>query len=519
MANRTINMVKIRRIIQLLLAGSSERSISAQVQVNRKTIRRYIECIEKKQAIDASLLAMNDQELHQLVYIPPEPIKPDNRHDGLKNYFPYFQAEIKSPGVTLKTLWEEYKEAHPEGYGYSQFCFHISEHERVSKATMNLTHRCGDVLQVDFAGKTLSVVDRNTGEVNECPVLVCVLPFSGKTYVEALPSAGQEHLFNALSRCLRYFGGVPNNVLSDNMRQVVTHNNRYEFTFTDLAEQWSAHYNTNLIATRPRKPKDKPSVENGVWLTYMRIYAKLRHEEFYTIGSLNARVQEHLEQLNEKHFQGKGYSRQDKFMQEEKESLKPLPDDDFVVRHVTTGKVQMNYHVIVGENRHQYSVPYQHIGKQARIIYDQQNVEIYIGTERVASHRRSYQAYGHTTLAEHMPPRHLKYKQTQGWDADYFMSCAKEIGPFAEIIFSRVLASKEFIEQTYNACIGLKRLAVKYGNERFEAACQRANEASRINYGLIKNILKNKLDGKIDRQLNLFVTPEHDNIRGPQTYY
>jgi transposase len=512
-------MVKIRRIIQLLLSGASERSISAQLHVNRETVRKYRNCIGDKQLDDARVLAMSDDELHQLVYIPPEPIKPDNRHNELKNYFPYFQTEIKSPGVTLKTLWEEYKEAHPEGYGYSQFCYHISEHERISKATMCLTHRCGDVLQVDFAGKNLSIVNRNTGEITECPVLICVLPFSGKTYVEALPTAGQEHLFNALSRCLRYFGGVTSNVLSDNMRQVVTRNGRYEFTFTDMAEQWSAHYNTNLIATRPGKPKDKPSVENGVRLSYMRVYAKLRHEEFYSVVSLNKRIQELLEQLNGKHFQGKGISRQDKFILEEKERLKPLPDEDFLVRHITTGKVQMNYHVIVGEDKHQYSVPYQYIGKQTRIIYDQWNVEIYIGMERIAIHRRSYQAYGHTTLPEHMPPRHLKYKETQGWDAEYFMKYAKEIGPFSEIIFSRMLASKDLIEQTYNACIGLKRLACKCGNERFELACKRASEASRISYGLIKNILENKLDTKVDQQLDLFITPSHENIRGPQAYY
>ena len=54
---------------------------------------------------------------------------------------------------------------------------------------MHLSHRAGDYLQVDFAGKKLHYIDVQTGEIVSCPVLICTLPFSGYTYVEALPSA------------------------------------------------------------------------------------------------------------------------------------------------------------------------------------------------------------------------------------------------------------------------------------------------------------------------------------------
>jgi hypothetical protein len=117
-----------------------------------------------------------------------------------------------------------------------------------------------------------------------------------------------------------------------------------------------------------------------------------------------------------------------------------------------------------------------------------------------------------------MPPHHLKYQETQGWDAEYFLSYASKIGENAIIIFQRMLASKDLIEQTYNACIGLKRLSEKYGHERFESACKRASEVNRINYGLIKTILKNNLDKIVDNQLDLFTIPQHENIRGSETY-
>ena len=162
--------------------------------------------------------------------------------------------------------------------------------------------------------------------------------------------------------------------------------------------------------------------------------------------------------------------------------------------HTTKAKVQMNYHVVLGEDMHLYSVPYQYIGQSTTITYDEQNVEIYIGFKRIAAHKRDYRRHAYTTLAEHMPEKHLKYNETQGWDAEYFLSFASRIGESSSEVFKQVLASKDFIEQTYNACLGLKRLSEIYESTRFEAACRRALKASRITYGLIKNILVNNLD-------------------------
>jgi len=83
---------------------------------------------------------------------------------------------------------------------------------------------------------------------------------------------------------MSYFGGVPQNVLSDNMKQFVQRSNRYEPVFTEVCEQWALHYHTTLSAARVSKPKDKPSVENTVNIAYLRVYAPLRNETFYSLG-------------------------------------------------------------------------------------------------------------------------------------------------------------------------------------------------------------------------------------------
>ena len=518
MANKSISMTQVRRIIQLKAEGLSKLKISGSLHIHRATLDTYLSKFEASGKSYPELLQYSDEQLTALVYNDPVGPKADGRINDLKKHMDYFKAELSRVGVTRKILWEEYQVANPEGYRYTQFCEHFARSIKTSKATMHLSHRPGEYLQVDFAGKNLHYIDIHTGEIIPCPVLVCTFPYSGYTYVEALSTAKQEPLFCSLNLSQEYFGGVARNTLTDNMRQIVGKNQRYEYSFQELADQWAVHYNTNLVATRPGKPKDKPSVENNVYQSYLRIYAKLRNEEFYSLYELNKRIRELLEVYNQTPFQKLPGSRKERFLQDELPQLKPLPQEPFVIKHTTKAKVQMNYHVILGEDKHLYSVPYQYIGQSTKIIYDAHNVEIYIGFQRIAIHKRDYRKHAYTTLAEHMPERHLKYNETLGWDADYFLSIASKIGESSVEVFKRILASKDFIEQTYNACLGLKRLSEIYGATRFEAACMRALKGSRITYGMIKNILGNNLDKLAVSQLNMFSIPDHENIRGAQNY-
>jgi len=518
MVNKSISMVQVRRIIQLKSDGRSKHEISKLLHLHRHTLETYLSRIRGTGKSFSELLQLNDNELGALVFKEAVTPQGDKRLQELNLYMDYFKEELTRTGVTRKTLWEEYQQSNVQFYSYTQFCEHFATYLKRSRATMHFTHRAGDYLEVDFAGKSLHYVDLQTGEMIVCPVLVCTLPYSSYTYVEALSSAVQEHLFCSLNRCLQYFGGVPRNVISDNMKQIVGKNMRYEYKFQELADQWAVHYNTNLEATRVRKPKDKPTVENSVYQSYLHIYAKLRNEEFHSLLEMNKRIWELLEQYNRMPFQKLPGSRYDRFLQDEKPLLKQLPQDTFLIKHITNSKIQMNYHVVLGEDKHQYSTPYQHIGQNTKIIYDEQNVEIYIGYQRIAIHRRDYRQYGYTTLAEHMPLSHLKYNETRGWDAEYFMFFASGIGESSKVVFNKILASKDFIEQTYKACIGLKRLCETYGSLRFETACGKALNAGKVTYGLIKTILENNMDKQTATQLDLFTIPVHENVRGLTEY-
>jgi len=519
MANKSITMIQIRRILQLLSEGVSKHKIAGLLTVHRATIEVYVLKFASTGKTFTELLQLEDYALAELLSTISATAKNDTRLAELDKLFGYIKQELQRVGVTRQLLWQEYITTHPAGYSYTQFCEHLSRHLKISKATMHLTHQPAEYLQVDFAGKQLHYIDAQTGEIIQCPILICTLPFSSYTYVEALASAKQEHFVAALNRCLEYLGGVPRNILSDNMKQYVQKNDRYEYTFTELLQKWSVHYNTNLDATRPRKPKDKPSVENSVYVSYLRIYAKLRNREFFSLSELNQGIISLLTDYNQTMFQKYQTSRSERFNLHEKALLKPLPGQPFTVKRISTGKVQMNYHVVQGEDMHQYSVPYQYIGQKTTITYDTKTVEVFIGLSRIALHTRSYRRNGYSTQQQHMPQGHLCYMETLGWDADYFLGIASKIGVNATEVFKMVLASRDFVEQTYKACVGLKRLSEIYHNNRFEAACQRALKGTRINYTVIKNILKNNLDLQQPcTQMQLFDIPLHDNIRGSDAY-
>lgn len=381
---------------------------------------------------------------------------------------------------------------------------------------MYFTHRPAEQLLVDFAGDKLHYVNRSTGELVGCEVLVFVFPYSHYTYVEALRSQQQEPFVKGVCNVLHYYGGVPQSIKTDNMRIAVTLANRYEPVFTEAMEYFGQYHDCTVMATRVRKPRDKASVENAVDVAYTRIYAPLRDEVFYSLEKLNAAIRIQLDMHNAKYLKRKNYFSKMIFEGEEKGLLEPLPDQRYEIRHSTVAKAQKNYHVILGEDFHQYSVPYTLIGKSLKIIYTPSTVEIYHEQKRVALHPRNYQKHRYSTQEGHRPANHAEVVRSKAWDTDYFLQQALMVGPHTKAYVQCVLDTKNFPEQTFNRCLGILRLGKHHGKDRLEAACHRALGSTSATYGVICNILKNGLDKTQD--LPEGYIPRHNNIRGKTAY-
>lgn len=519
--SKPLRMHQIKRIIELQLQGRSIRQTVRLTGLSRNTVRDYLRRLSSFGMSWQELLSLDEESIGALVYVDPSEKSIvgrsiDNRLGDLKNHLESYALELKKRGVTKQLLWGEYRKVYPDGYGYTQFCAYLNQHLRIDEAVMHFTHQPGESSQIDFAGKKLSYVDRNTGEVIECESLVCVLPFSHYMYVEAIASQKQEHFIPALGRFKYFIGGVTACIKMDNMRTAVQRSNRYEPVFTEAMEYFAAHYGTTAITARVGKPRDKGSVEKAVDLAYKHIYAPLRNHTFHSLEELNVAIRKQLDLFNNRPFKNKPGSRKELFEQHEKPLLKMLPPSIYEIKHTTDSKVQRNYHIIVGEDRHQYSVPYTLIGKRLKIIYTSDTVEIYDDLRRVAIHKRSYQKNGYTTNVEHRPINHQKIAEQRAWDDEYFLRNASYIGQSVQELVKRILTSKGFYEQTYNSCLGILRLGKQYGSDRLEAACKRALGASRVNYGIVDNILKNNLDKLTESSSDAI--PNHPQIRGPKSY-
>lgn len=511
-------MTQIRKIIQGARHGWKIREIARNTGASKNTVRRYLRKIAKHGYTVEGALELDDKALSRIMEIIPWEDETE-RYQALEERFPLMVEELRKVGVTRIRLWEEYRQEVPGGYGYSQFCEHFRRWQKEKQVVMILDHEPGAETMMDFAGKKLSYVNPETGEVIECEVFVAVLPYSGLAYCEAMHSQSQADLISGMVSGVESFGGITRVIKADNMKSVVKKSDRYEPALTELMDEFGRHYGVTVITARVRKPRDKAAVEGCVKIVYQQVYAELRHEIFHSLEELNAAIRVSVNKLNHKRMQGREHSRNDRFEAEEKALLQPLPQRRFTYYKSAEYTVQKDYHIMLGEDKHRYSVPYSLVGKRVHVRYTRDDVEIYHNHERVATHRRDYTKHHHSTHASHMPDAHRSYQEQRGWSADDMTSRAQKIGHYTTQAIQGFLARPVFIEQSFSCCLGVFSLARKYGHHRLEAACRRAlTHGGSPTYTMIKDILRKNLDMAEVQTACAFTTPDHDNIRGAAQY-
>ncbi len=241
--------------------GSRPRGLSDRA-IARSTLRDY-----GGRAVAAGLSwplpeGLTDTALEALLFVRGGPVpgtrrKPEPDWAGL-------HRELRRPGVTLMLLWQEYRAAAPEGYGYSRFCELYEEWESRLSPTMRQVHPAGERLFVDYAGQTVELVDGRTGEVRIAQVFVAVLGASSYTYAEASWTQTLPDWIGAHGRALAFFGGVPRQIVPDNLKAGVLKANWYEPGLNPTYQDFATHYGTAILPARPRRPRDKAKVEVAV---------------------------------------------------------------------------------------------------------------------------------------------------------------------------------------------------------------------------------------------------------------
>lgn len=508
-----IAMRKIREVLRLALGEElSRRQVSAASGVPLTTVNDYL-----RRAAAADLKwplpgDLDDAGLEALLYPPVVPSVvtrpvPD---------WGRVHKELRRKSVTLQLLWLEYREAHPDGYGYSQFANLYRAWRGQVDVTMRQSHKAGEKLFVDFPGETVPVHDRCTGEVAlRAELFVAVLGASNWLYAEAFPSQELLYWVTAHVHCFEAMAGCPAIVVCDNLRSAVTRPHRYEPDVNATFAEMAAHYGIAVIPARAYKPRDKAKAESGVLIAERWIIARLRDRRFYSLAEANAAIAACAAEINARPFQKLDGSRQSLFEQVERLALRPLPATRYEFATWRKARVNIDYHVAV--DRHYYSVPYQLARQQVDVRLSAATVEIFHHSRRVASHRRSFQRHGHTTDPAHMPDSHRRHAE---WTPSRITEWAGKTGPATAALVAAILASRPHPEQGYRAALGIIRLAGRYGADRAEAACARALALRAYSYRSVESILRTGLDRQPlpGNAPALAPHPAHDNVRGPGYY-
>lgn len=491
MANTRLSMRKTREILRLHhTADLSNRGIARSLGVSPATVSDCL-CRARAAGLNWPLPeALDDGNLEQALYPPatdPARALPD---------WPMVHRELQRKGVTLLLLWQEYKAAHPEGLMYSAFCDRYRAWAVRLDVVLRQAHRAGDKLFVDYAGQTLPVVDRSTGEAQPAQLFVAVLGCSNYTYAEATWTQSLPDWLGSHVRALEFFGGVHKA-------------HRYEPDLNPAYQDFAEHYGVAILPARVRKPRDKAKVEAGVLVVERWIVARLRHRTFFSLGELNAAVRALLDDLNRRPFQKLDGCRQSRFETLEQPALGPLPPRAYEFAQWRKAKVHPDYHIEV--ERAYYSVPYTLVRQTVDVRVSTGTVEVFQRGRLVAAHRRAQRRGEFVTLPAHRPKSHQAIiEQSHA----RLLERALAIGPATAQIIRQQAYRKTHPDQTLRTAQGILRLATDFSAEQLEAACIRALPLNACSYRAVRALIHAVPTPAITPA----ALPAHDNVRGPDYF-
>jgi len=255
MAGRRLSMRKINEVLRLKWHhGHSNKQIARSCKIARSTVRDYLHRAERAGLTWPLDTGLDEITLEALLFPIKPAISPSQRS---MPPLEYLHRELRRKGVTLQLLWYEYKEANPDGYQYSQFCHLYRRWRNKLDVTLRQEHRAGEKLFIDYCGQTVPIIDPVTGEITQAEIFIAALGASSYTFAEASPSQELPFWIRSHVHAFEFLGGVPEILVSDNLKTGVTNPCRYEPdinpTYQDLAE----HYATAVIPARARRPRDK----------------------------------------------------------------------------------------------------------------------------------------------------------------------------------------------------------------------------------------------------------------------
>lgn len=293
-------MRNVREVLRLYWGlHLSINKIHLSCGISRSTVDDYI---RRAKSADLSWPLpddLDDNKLEKMLFPSASPRVVKER--PLPNWNE-IQEKLRRKGETLSRIWLVYKQDNPEGYEFSRF-FELYRHWRkAADVVMRQKHRAGEKVFSDFAGDTVPVVDSRTGEIRQAHIFVSALGASNDTYCEAFWNEKKIAWCMGQANAFAYFCGVPEIIVPDNPKSVVSSPCRFEPDINPEFSHMASHFGCVVIPARVRHPRDKAKVESAVNVVTMWILAHLKDRTFFTLTELNKAIRGLLEDLNTRPF-------------------------------------------------------------------------------------------------------------------------------------------------------------------------------------------------------------------------
>jgi len=511
MARRRFTVRDIAEILEHWQAGRSISAISRSLGVCRPTVRKYVYAAEARGYHQGDPTPPQGWKAF-LREVVPKPPDPSTRSETFAKLLPY-QDEIKESlaTTTAATIWQRLRDdkglkvSQPSFYRYLS-CFLFDSWEKPRITVRRSDPPAGEEAQIDF-GYLGIWQDLLTGKRRKLWAFALILSFSRHMFVRIVTRMDQREWLMCHILAFDFFGGAPKRIIPDNLKTGIIKPDLYDPKFNQGYEELAHHYGVIIDPARSSKPRDKARVERII--PYIRD-SFWSGRNFTSLEEINKQATDWC--LKVAGVRQHGTTHQQPltlFRLAEERQLKPLPVLPFEIVTWHQAKVAHDCHIQVGSTL--YSVPYQHVGKTVDVKLGSRVVEIYLDYELIKTHLRGGKGQKITDWNDYPPEKAAFFQRTPDW----YRQRASLIGTSTGETVGSLLEEHAF--HNLRQCQGILRLAEKYGQDRLERACTRANAFGDPCYRTVKVILERELD----KQPLLFEPerPAGAFLRGPDELF
>jgi transposase len=475
----------IRELLLHIRAGSSDRQIAQDMGIDRRTVKRYREWAQEQGLLEGPLPALGDLLTRLGQTMPGQ--RPPQSTSTVEPYREMVSQLVKE-NVEIAAICCRLKERGFTGSYSAVRRFVRKIKPLVPEATVRVERKPGEEGQVDF-GFAGRMIDPVTGKLRRTWAFVMVLSWSRHQYVEFAFNQKIDTWLRLHRNAFAWFGGVPERVVIDNLKaaiiKAVWDDPEVQQSYRECAE----HYGFLISPCRPRTPEHKGKVEQGGVHYVKRNFLGGRQPTSITQAN-----QDVLIWCNDTAgLRIHGTTKEQplvRFQQVEQARLRQLPESPYDMAVWKQTRVQRDCYIEF--DKAYYSVPHRLITKPVWVCGGIQQVRIYtFQYELKATHERAQRPGERLTHLDHLPPEKVPGLTL---DREECLAEAVEIGP-ATLQVTQTLLDDPVIDRLPTAG-RLLRLRRKFGDERLEAACQRALLFDDPAYKTVKRILTQGLESQ-----------------------